>query len=380
MALNLRLLQFNLPLIFKSTLRNNLSGTVYFRINRSIFTDKTIGMNNYEYIRSQMRQQFTNVEASFRTKMQEIVNNEVSVVFTEDLKAMSHLVTDNADDLDLFVKMIYKFNSQNKELRFGNYVFGPVIMRAFNYVNRPDLALSTFLDPNLTSFFNQSMSYTVLMTSLYNHKMYSEVRKVFDIYKKNSLNNERFPRLPTIATAAACYQENTPESYNYLLQSWKELSEYNFPPLRKLITFLAALALKQNSPEITLELMSLIRARHIHSRCLRILAYSKLNRYNDVAYILKNSLEGNYKTQERYFSDVIQKLEEDLENNDDDIKPTLTKLISLLKVQEHIETETLESHLVRPIEFIYKRANLDQQKDVFKKTQQRRIIGLKDLI
>lgn len=153
-----------------------------------------------------MQQQFTSVEASFRTKMQEIVNDENSVVFTEDLKAMSHLVTDTPEDLDLFLKMIYKFNSQNKELRFGNYIFGPVIMRAFNYVNKPDLALSTFLDPTLTPFFNQTMSYTVLMTSLYNHKMYKEVRQVFDVCKNNS-NHPNPSKLPVIVNAAACYQE-----------------------------------------------------------------------------------------------------------------------------------------------------------------------------
>lgn len=99
--------------------------------------------------------------------------------------------------------------------------------------------------------------------------------------------------------------QNTPESYNYLLQTWRELSENNFPPIRKLILFLGGLALKQNSPEITLELMSLIRTRNIDNRCLKVLAYSKLNRYNDVAYILKNSVEGNYGFQEKYFSDVV---------------------------------------------------------------------------
>lgn len=162
-------------------------------------------MNGYEYMRSQISEQFTSVESSFRTKMKEIVNDENSVIFTEDLKAMAHLVSSESEDLDLFVKMIYKFNSQSKELRFGNYVFGPVIMRAFNFVDRPDLALSTFLDPNLTSFYDQNMSYTALMTLLYNHEMYKEIRQVFDICKNR--NSDQFPRFPVIITAAACYRE-----------------------------------------------------------------------------------------------------------------------------------------------------------------------------
>lgn len=45
------------------------------------------------------------------------------MIFTEDLKNMAHLVK-TGEDLDLVEKMMKKFNSQNKELRFGNFVFG----------------------------------------------------------------------------------------------------------------------------------------------------------------------------------------------------------------------------------------------------------------
>ncbi|KAL2727092.1 hypothetical protein V1478_007370 [Vespula squamosa] len=380
MALNLRFLRFNLPFIFKPIIRNTLSGTPCCQVNRFIFTNKSIGMNGYEYARSQMSEQFTNVEASFRAKMKDVVNDESSVIFTEDLKAMAHLVSNEAEDLDLFVKMIYKFNCQNKELRFGNYVFGPVIMRAFNYVDRPDIALSTFLDPNLISFFDQNMSYTALMTLLYNHKMYNEIRQVFDICKSRNVNNQ-FPRYPVIITAAACYQENTAESYNYLLNCWKELSTNNFPPIRKLVTFLAGLALKQDSPEIALELLSLIRTRYIDSRCLKILTYSKLKRFNDIIYLLKKSLEGNYKIKETYFSDVIETLEMDIENASEDIKSILTKLITLLKTQEYVQKETLESHLIAPVEYFpVKHSVLDQRRGVSVTSQRKRIVGLKDLI
>nr|XP_050849819.1 pentatricopeptide repeat-containing protein 2, mitochondrial-like [Vespula vulgaris] len=379
MALNLRFLRFNLPLIFKPTIKNNLNGSVHFQANRFILTNKSIGMNGYEYMRSQISEQFTSVESSFRTKMKEIVNDENSVIFTEDLKAMAHLVSSESEDLDLFVKMIYKFNSQNKELRFGNYVFGPVIMRAFNFVDRPDLALSTFLDPNLTSFYDQNMSYTALMTLLYNHEMYKEIRQVFDMCKNR--NSDQFPRFPVIITAAACYRENTPESYSYLLNCWRELSTSNFPPIRKVITFLAGLALKQNSPEIALELLSLIKTRYIDSRCLKILTYSKLNRFNDVMFLLKKSLEGNYKIKETYFSDVIATLEVEIENSDENIKPILQKLITLLKTQDYVQEETLESHLITPVEYVpLKHSVLNQKKELPINSRQKRIIGLKDLI
>lgn len=45
------------------------------------------------------------------------------MIFTEDLKNMVHLVQ-NEEDLNLVEVMMKKFNAQNKELRFGNFVFG----------------------------------------------------------------------------------------------------------------------------------------------------------------------------------------------------------------------------------------------------------------
>jgi hypothetical protein len=34
-----------------------------------------------------------------------------------------------------------RFNQQNKEVRFGSYVFGPVVMRMYYFLNKPDEAL-----------------------------------------------------------------------------------------------------------------------------------------------------------------------------------------------------------------------------------------------
>lgn len=390
MATSLRLLRLNLPLMFNSTLRNTVGGTFSFGVKRFIVTNRTIGMNSYEYARTQVHQQFINVEDSFRKKMKEIVEDENSIVFTEDLKAMSHLVTSNPDDIDLFVKMIYKFNSQSSDLRFNNYSFGPVVMRAFNYMSKPDVALSTFLDPKLASFYDQNTSYSVLLTLLYNNKMYSEIRQVYDTFKSRSSAVQNAPKIPLIITAAACYQENTPESFNYLLNIWKEFNQHKFPPFRRFITLLAALALKQNSPQITLELITLLKTRYIDNRCLKILAFCKLNRLNDVAYILRNSLEGSYSIKENYFTDVIEEVEKHLDGENEELKSIIIKLISLIRAQGHIEEMTLESHLLSPIEYVFaKRAknqitvysNENNKNEPFRSSQQRkRIVGLKDLI
>lgn len=77
----------------------------------------------------------------FKEKMAEYVADDAkNMVFTEDLKNMVHLA-DSDKDIELAVDMLKKYNKQNKSLRFGNYIFGPIIMRLFHLYNKVDLAL-----------------------------------------------------------------------------------------------------------------------------------------------------------------------------------------------------------------------------------------------
>lgn len=153
-----------------------------------------------------MRNQFLNMENTFRTKMQETCNSDSNMVFTEDLKSMLYLAQKKPEDIELLVKMITKFNSQNKELRFGTFIFGPVIMRTFYYLDEPDLAFTAFKDPQFNNFFDQMISYQVLLCLLYKHKKYAEMREVYDIIKNKNLDGG-YPRNSLILVLAACYKE-----------------------------------------------------------------------------------------------------------------------------------------------------------------------------
>lgn len=45
------------------------------------------------------------------------------------------------------IRWIFRFRHQNKELRFDTFIFGPVVMRLFHYLNLPDHALQVLHDP-----------------------------------------------------------------------------------------------------------------------------------------------------------------------------------------------------------------------------------------
>lgn len=40
--------------------------------------------------------------------------------------------------------LFFRFNAQNKEVRFGNFIFGPVVMRMFHYLKDVDLAINVY--------------------------------------------------------------------------------------------------------------------------------------------------------------------------------------------------------------------------------------------
>lgn len=89
---------------------------------RTLYTAEALGVDKYLYSKDKVSAQFVNSADKFKNKMLEYLSPE-HMIFTEDLKNMVHLVAD-AEDIDLVEKMTKKFHSQNKELRFGNYVFG----------------------------------------------------------------------------------------------------------------------------------------------------------------------------------------------------------------------------------------------------------------
>lgn len=136
--------------------------------------------------------------------------------------------------------------------------------------------------------------------------------------------------------------------------------------MRKAITFLTALTIKQNAPHIAIEILSSIRmVRYIDIRCLKVLAYIELKKFTEIVPILRMSLESDRLTapKECYFQDVvciqvrirsdntvritifffvdfqIDKLEKALADENIPESFELYKLIDLLKKNNYIDSE-----------------------------------------
>lgn len=356
---------------------------------RFIYTDKSLGINGYENSRLTYRNQFMNVESAFRSKMQDICKDEKNMIFTEDLKAMLHLAQKKEEDLELILNMIEKYNSQNNEMRFGTYIFGPVVMRMLYYLDEPDLALSIFKNPKLESFFDQPGSYQILLSLLYKHSKYADMRDVYDQIKSKHIEGQQHPRNALILVLASCYREDTPETLKYALDLWKEVTAQGIHFQRRGITFICGLAINQNAAYIATEILSTIREpRYIDIRCLKVLAYAKMDKFMEIIPIFRSSLEYDrpHTRKEFYFSDVIEFLEERMKNAEFAGSEEVHKLIHQLRVQDCIvTTQTLTQHLCMPIDTVpraWVRQNATQsqanQNDRYR--QNRFKTGLRDLL
>ncbi|XP_017776862.1 PREDICTED: pentatricopeptide repeat-containing protein 2, mitochondrial-like [Nicrophorus vespilloides] len=313
---------------------------------RTLYSESTLGIDGYKAQRLRTQNQLSNIAEKFRTKMHDYTSDDSkNMIFTEDLKNMIHLAEN--DDVDLIIKMMNRFNEQNKQLRFGTFVFGPVVMRMFYYLNKPDEALKCFKSENLKGFFDQLITYQLLMDLMYNNQRYQDILDLFEDIRERQIESTQFPRNIIVLTLAACYKLNTKESWDFALNLWNKLMEAGHMPMRRAVTFCAALALKQNNPSACLEMISSAKNQNYTTvRNLKVLALTQVGRIEDVLPILKSVYNQDDSMKNQTFNvDVIELIKEQVEKLDSvEVKQEFSKIHSYLK-DNHISDMTLEEQL-----------------------------------
>lgn len=136
------------------------------------------------------------------------------------------------------------------------------------------------------------------------------------------------------------FDQNTPESFLYSTNLWKELNSVGHIPMRKTTTFAAALALAQNSPHVALEIVSTVKQQNYMTvRNIKVVALAQLGRGDDVLPILRAILEGHdpVLSKHTFSKDVIDQASEAIHKSGD--KETIgnfTKIEQYLKDNGHI--------------------------------------------
>lgn len=287
--------------------------------------------------------------------MREVVQHTdlKSTVFTEDLKNLVHLA--NEDDLNLVKEMTVKFVSQNKELRFGSFVFGPVVMRMYHFLNKPNEALEAFKDPALGEFFDQLVSIQILMDLLFENAMYDKVIEVFEIVKDKQLQGSKYPKNAVTLAFAALYKQNTPAANEYSKTLWAELNSIGHYPMRRSATFAAALAINQGDPAVALEILTSVRRQtYVTVRNLKIKALAELGRPDDALPVLRNILEANDSGREvshTISKESIDTLEASIKKlNNPEVTAEFESILKSIKDLRLFDTSPLDEQLCSVIE------------------------------
>lgn len=232
---------------------------------------------------------------------------------------------------------------------------GPVIMRMYHVLKNDDAALKVFLDKEMDGFFDQMMSYQILLDLLYVKGRYADVRSTYDIIKQRQLEGARYPKHCMVLVLGACYKENTPESFQYSKDLWKGMTEAGHIPMRKAATFAAGLALMQKAPHIALEIISgSPQQNYVTVRNIKIQALIDLNRLEDAVPLLRSILEvaptGPNK-QQTIAKDVVENVKNAIAKSDNaDLKSDFIRIEKYLREHEHISDNTLDELLSKGME------------------------------
>ncbi|XP_045522375.1 pentatricopeptide repeat-containing protein 2, mitochondrial-like [Pieris brassicae] len=309
-----------------------------------LYSPSALGIDGYLQTRKKIKEQFAQFTDTFRAKMNDFVHDSKHMIFTEDLKNMVHMA--EPTDLNLVLDMVKKFNTQKSEFRFGSFVFGPVVMRMFYFLDAPTEALKCFENPDNAGFFDQLVSYQILLDLLYNHEMYDEMYKIFEKVQERQLNMTKYPKYPVVLILAACYKQNTPESYEYAKKLWKDMSALGTSPLRRSCTFMSAMALRNNEPHIALECISLQTPHYVTIRNIKVIALCRMGRIDDALPILRGVLDVDSPSRvdkHTFFAETITAAQEAVkQKNDKDLENSFVNIEKALRDRDLIDDQTLD--------------------------------------
>lgn len=274
------------------------------------------------------------------------------MVFSEDLKNIIHLA--EKEDIPLVVKMLQKFSKQNSELRFGSYIFGPVLMRMFYFLEDVDTALEVFKDKGCDGIFDQWMSYQILCDMLYEKQRYQDVLDVYDLIKDRRTEGGMFPKHTIILVFGACFKLNTPESFTYAMDVWKTMMSSGHQPMRRTVTFGAGLALAQRAPHVALEMLhSSKQQNYITVRNMKVLAMLELDRVDDVIPILRSVLEAHSGSlsKQTFCVEVLDKVKAAMEKSDNkELKMDYERIEKYLQNNGHVTDQTIDQLICSEID------------------------------
>uniref|UniRef100_A0A3Q3VTF6 Pentatricopeptide repeat-containing protein 2, mitochondrial n=1 Tax=Mola mola TaxID=94237 RepID=A0A3Q3VTF6_MOLML len=176
------------------------------------------------------------------------------LILRDELKLLLHLCQ-SADDMVIARDAIYRYHSENQNLMYGDFKFGPLFMRLCYELGLEEFAAAAITDMRLKGFFNDATSFNIAIDMLFTKGQYETALEVL-----RTMRNHGVPFNKDTLTLAfgTCYKLNTVDSYRICIALIEEgQTKGHFIP-RHAYCFAVALALRQNDIEKAKSLYSQI--------------------------------------------------------------------------------------------------------------------------
>nr|XP_040053883.1 pentatricopeptide repeat-containing protein 2, mitochondrial [Gasterosteus aculeatus aculeatus] len=172
----------------------------------------------------------------------------------EELKLLLHLCQ-TADDVLIARDAIYRYHTDNRNLMFGEFKFGPLFVRLCYELGLESLAAATLTDKNMGGFFNDATSFNITIDMLF---IKGSFEKALELLRTMRAQGIPFNKDTLTLAAGTCYKLNTADSYRICTALIEEGQTRGNAVPRHAHCFAVALALRQNDIEKAQSLFSQI--------------------------------------------------------------------------------------------------------------------------
>lgn len=263
---------------------------------RTLYSSSALKIDDFLEQRNKMQDSFGDTAVAFKNQIRQIVNSPATInnmVLTIDVKKLVHLADDTPEDISLTIQMLRKFSAQTHSASLCP-TYGPVVMRLFHHFRLHREALQCFNEPGLRAFFSQYNAQIVLLDLLYRTYRHEELLNTFETIKaQTNVKNQILSKHLINLAFAAAYKLNTPQVFKYSLNLLNELRGKQAMVDMRTYTFLAGLALAQNTPDIALEVLAHVKKeqKYVTVRNMKALALIRLRRYEEAIELFRSVLE-----------------------------------------------------------------------------------------
>ncbi|KAI0990669.1 hypothetical protein GJ496_006443 [Pomphorhynchus laevis] len=339
---------------------------------RCIFTASGIGLDQFLRVKEMTTVRLGSAQASVRKRVIDDIQRDDRQVFSEDLKNLLY-IAESDEEITALVNGLKKYYKNGAG--YSNFHFGAPLMRSLTYYNKTDKAIEVFSEKSTEAAFRDSASSLVLMNHLIEKRRFDDAVKIFELSMQRGFitaNGKLIPSDVLMLLVEALYCLDTPEAFTKLEKVLKQAHQANCNLTLRAIGTACLFAIKQNRPDIALEISSYGRNQNSPLfRNLKAICFADLGRPEEAMQTVRLITESNINSgaslryERHVYPLVMQHIRKAVEKVEDDntLKEKLEDLVRIIYDGRLMTNNDLEQFLLSPINRTYTPGGQFQQQD-----------------